>query len=107
MINLILSILACAPSGATLDTNPTADTADTGNAPYTPDAVAPSHFTCDRYDGAVLAIPEGVVAISAVHLVDCDGAILGETDNWSIGPRNIAIVCAGACGGEVVWSPGE
>ena len=104
---IILSLLACAPSGATLDTNPTADTAGDSFAPYAPTGIAPSSFVCDRYDGAVLPIPDGVVAISAVHLVDCDGAILGETDNWSIGPRNIAVVCGGACGGEVVWNPGE
>lgn len=111
MINLILSLLACAAPQAALDSNPadtSADTAAVDSGPdYAPVGVPASTFVCDEHATGLADIPEGAWGVVAVHLVGCDGEILGKTDEWSLSATRIIVACGDACGGEVVWAPGE
>jgi hypothetical protein len=106
MLNLILSLLACAPSGALSPTDTSADTGTTAIVDSGAIGVPASAFACTD-GGANVDIPPDAAAVSAVHLEAADGSIMGETDDWSVGNDRIIVVCGDAAGGEVVWSPGE
>ena len=104
MITILLSLLACAPSGDGFDSNPTADT---GAIEYVAPSVPPTDFQCDEYGTGLADIPADAYAVSAVHLKGCNGEILGETHDWRLSLTRVIVVCGEACGGEVVWAPGE
>lgn len=104
MTTILLSLLACAPSDTGIDSQPASDT---GALEYAAPSVAPSHFQCDEYGTGLADIPPDAYAVSAVHLEACDGEILGETRDWSLSATRIIVDCGEACGGEVVWAPGE
>ena len=111
MLNLMLSLLACAAPQAAFDSTPTdtsADTASVDSGPdYAPAGVLASQFVCDELATGVAEIPEGAWGVTAVHLVGCGGEILGATEEWSLSATRIIVACGDACGGEVVWAPGE
>jgi len=104
MITILLSLLACAPSGDGFDSQPAIDS---DGLEYVAPSVAPSHFLCDEHGTGLAEIPTDAYAVSVVHLEGCDGAILGETRDWSLSNTRIIVACGEACGGEVVWAPGE
>ena len=106
MLNLILSLLACAAPQAAFDSTPT-DTVDPG-PDYVPAEVPPTHFTCDDLGTGLAAIPEGAWGVGVVMLAGCDSADgIWPTEEWSLSATRVIVACDGACGGLVTWNPTE
>ena len=99
-MTIILSLLACAPSDAGIDSQPASDT---GALEYVAPVVPDTAFQCDSIGNGLADIPPGAWSVGTVALVGCDGG-QWTTDEWSLSATRIIVSCREACSGVVAWN---